>query len=74
MEYMEYIVRADYYPDGEIIPLGITDCHGNSMFVNKIIETIRTDDNVIRIKCSTNAGELFMFSFAHDRWTVRRVL
>lgn len=28
---MEYIVRADFYPNGEIIPLGITDCHGNSI-------------------------------------------
>ena len=31
------IVRVDFYPNGEIIPLGITDSIGNSHYIDKII-------------------------------------
>ena len=67
---MEYIVRADFYPNGEIIPLGITDCNGNSIFVNKIIETVRTKENNFRFKCSAHGGRVFSLSFVKNKWTV----
>lgn len=67
---MEYIVRADFYPNGKIIPLEITDCHGNSIFVNRIIETIRVKENNIRFKCSVIGGKVFFLSFAESKWTV----
>ena len=38
---MDYIVRADYYPNGEIVPLGITDHNGNTLYLNEM-EMIRT--------------------------------
>lgn len=67
---MEYIVRADFYPNGEIIPLGITDCHGNSIFVNRVIETTRIKENNIRFKCSVSGGEVLFLSFVENKWTV----
>ena len=70
---MEYIVRADFYPNGEIIPLGITDCHGNSIYVNKITETTRTKENNIRFKCSVSEGRVFLLSFVKNRWAVSEI-
>lgn len=70
---MEYIVRADFYPNGKIIPLGITDCNGNSIFVNKIIETIRTKENNIRFKCSASGGRVFFLFFVKNKWTVSEI-
>lgn len=67
---MEYIVRADFYPNGEIIPLGITDCHGNSLYVNKITETVKTKENNIRFKCTSSGGRVFSLSFVKNKWTV----
>ena len=31
-----YIVRADFYPDGNIIPLGITDKSGKTIFIDQV--------------------------------------
>lgn len=70
---MEYIVRADFYPNGEIIPLGITDCNGNSIFVNKIIEIIRTKENNISFKCSASGGRVFFLFFVKNKWTVSEI-
>ncbi len=70
---MKYIVRADFYPDGEIVPLGITDCHGNSKFVSRIIEIAKTNDNAIHFKCTTDGSEVFLLSFANEKWTVCKV-
>lgn len=67
---MEYIVRADFYPNGEIIPLGITDCYGNSMFVNRVIETTRIKENNIRFKCSVSGGRVFFLSFVESKWAI----
>ena len=33
----DYIVRADFYPNGDIIPLGITNLKGETQFIEKII-------------------------------------
>ena len=70
---MEYIVRADFYPNGEIIPLGITDCNGNSIYVNKITETTRIKENNIRFKCSVSEGRVFLLSFMKNRWAVSEI-
>lgn len=67
---MKYIVRADFYPNGEIIPLGITDCHGNSIYVNTITETVRTKENNFRFKCSAHGGRVFSLSFVKNKWAV----
>jgi hypothetical protein len=70
---MDYIVRADFYPNGDIIPLGITDCNGNSIFVNKVTETTRTKENSIRFKCSASGGRVFLLSFVKNRWAVSEI-
>ena len=33
---MNYIVRADYYPNGEVVPLGITDHNGNTLYLKEM--------------------------------------
>lgn len=67
---MEYIVRADFYPNGEIIPLGITDCHGNSIFVSRVIKVIKITENNIYFKCSVSGNRELFLSFAGGKWTV----
>lgn len=38
----KYIVRADFYPNGAIIlPLGITDEHGSTLYIDKVIRSER---------------------------------
>ena len=68
---MEYIVRADFYPNGEIIPLGITDCHGNSIFVNRVIKVIKITENNIYFKCSASGNRELLLSFAEASGLLR---
>lgn len=67
---MEYIVRVDFYPNGEIIPLGITDCHGNSIFVNRVIKVIKITENNIHFRCSASGNRVLFLSFEGGKWTV----
>lgn len=67
---MEYIVRADFYPNGEIIPLGITDCYGNSLFVGRVIKVIKITENNIHFKCSANENKVLLLSFVGGKWIV----
>ena len=45
---MNYIVRAEYYPNGEVVPLGITDHNGNTLYL-KEMEMSRSPDSYNKI-------------------------
>lgn len=61
------IVRADFYPDGSIIPLGIT-CNGDSMYIDKIT---RIDKNIMNNKtmyfCVSGCNE-FILVYKNGLW------
>ncbi len=46
----KHIVRADFYPNGQIIPLGVTDDSGKTSYVNKVlsINYKNTGEEIIR--------------------------
>lgn len=64
---MKYIVRADYYPNGEIIPLGITDCHGNSLYVREVITTI-CEENSCRFNCRMSDDREITLVLSNNKW------
>ncbi len=66
---MNYIVRADYYPNGEIIPLGITDDQGFSQYL-KNVNVDKNPDGGLRFECLTGAGKKVVLSFSKDEWKV----
>ncbi len=64
-----YIVRVDFYPEGGIIPLGITDKTGNTAYIQKII-SMRNDENLGCVfDCVTDIGRCIL-TFKNDRWCI----
>ena len=68
---MNYIVRADYYPNGEVVPLGITDGQGNSLFLKKIKAYRELEDNSLSFECLTNSNQTVILSFIDGKWVVK---
>lgn len=66
---MQYIVRADFYPEGQIVPIGVTDANGNSVFIKSIQKSSRGPDQEYIIICDTNKG-LCTLVFKNNRWSV----
>ena len=62
-----YIVRADFYPNGDILPLGITDCSGDSMIIQSA-KPIFGDKK--RYICTTFDGKQMLIAFENGRWFV----
>lgn len=66
----QYIVRADFYPDGTIIPLGITDEYGKTTFIQKIKKTIRISSTEYKIECIAN-GKNVILLLKNNSWVYR---
>ena len=67
---MDYIVRADYYPNGEIVPLGITDHNGNTLYLNEM-EMIRTPGiNNFRFVCLTSSNKKIILLYSEGKWNI----
>ena len=48
-------VRVDFYPTGDILPLGITNAEGNSQFIDKIVRVEKhTKNEEIKYYCLSN--------------------
>lgn len=65
------IVRADFCPNGEIIPISITFIHKNTMPDSIMISKshiIKTKDNYKKFCCNA-AGKDFILSFNNNHWT-----
>lgn len=54
-------VRVDFYPTGDILPLGVTNSRGNSLFIDKIVkvEKLATKD-VVKYFCLSNGSPLVL--------------
>ncbi|MBE6808004.1 MAG: hypothetical protein E7524_00890 [Ruminococcaceae bacterium] len=63
----DYIVRADFYPDGNILPLGITNKKGKTFFIRKIIEKKYISPNEYKFKCVADEKE-FILVFKENKW------
>lgn len=63
----KYIVRADFYPNGRIIPLGITDETGNTMFVNKIKDNRINSKNEFEFDCIIDEIDMLLI-FKNGKW------
>lgn len=65
----EYIVRADFYPEDQIIPLGITDKNGNTVYIQKIV-SVRNDEILGRVfDCVADIGRCIL-TFKNSRWCI----
>lgn len=67
-----FIVRADFYPNGEIIPLGITDSHGDTDFVQKSKEVFSSGNSMKCFECVTKRGQFFL-KFKNGKWYVDNI-
>ena len=65
------IVRADYYNNGSIIPLGITYDNGEMEFVQTVLQYKRSGgekgNEIHMFCCTTNRGEICL-SFDSLKW------
>ena len=65
----QYVVRADYYSDGTIVPLGITITN-KSYFINIIKSTRRyykDGEIVTEFICESNEIK-FILQYIHGKW------
>lgn len=69
---MGYIIRADFYPNGEVVPLGLTDKYGNSLYVQKAKRIKKGGDKDCCFECLAN-GERFLLTFRGDKWEVDHI-
>lgn len=66
----KYIVRADFYPNGDIVPLGITDDVGNSVYIKKIVKVERENNKngyVLTYYCICSAGD-YILKYGNNEW------
>ncbi len=67
---MNYIVRADYYPDGQVVPLGITDAEGNTQYLEKTICVKRFGGSGFSFDCITTCKKRIKLSFLEGKWII----
>ncbi len=67
---MDYIVRADYYPSGEVIPLGITDRNGNTLYLKETEISASTGINNFRFVCLTSSNKKIILIFSEGKWNI----
>ena len=64
-----YIVRADFYPDGEILPLGITDSWGGTHFFRQVKRIVMGKARRHKFECISDE-KLFVLLFDGEKWLV----
>lgn len=64
-----YIVRADHYPNGEIIPLGITNLHGETLYIDRVIENKKVDSCTYFFHCKSKEKDFFM-TYHNNKWNI----
>ncbi len=54
-------VRVDFYPTGDILPLGITNAEGNSQFIDKVVRVEKlTKNKEIKYYCLSNDAPIVL--------------
>ena len=67
---MDYIVRADFYPDGQVLPLGITDIEGNTQYLERTISINRIGKTDYSFDCITTCKKKIKLSFLEGKWII----
>lgn len=67
---MNYIVRADYYPNGEVVPLGITDHNGNTLYFKEMEMSRSPGVNSFRFVCLTSSNKKITLLYSEGKWNV----
>ena len=67
-----YIVRVDFYPDGRIIPLGITDNQGNTTFIQKSELVFSNGNGTQYFECITKNMQ-FSLEFKNGKWHIENI-
>ena len=49
--YNDFIVRADHYPNGQIIPIGITNPSGDTTYIDRVISIKKESTHRIIFRC-----------------------
>lgn len=69
----KYIVRADFYPNGQINPLGVTTFDGRTIYINHVIfyktEILENGSTQNIFHCCTNDG-LLTLGFTNNQWNL----
>lgn len=71
---METTVRADFYADGSIVPIGITYPNGHSKFINTIVQTYQnlSANGKIEYHFLCCAGkDTFWLAFSDGKWLLQ---
>ena len=65
------VVRADFYSNGEIVPLGITDSWGKTKYINRVLKTERRTGAkggiAYQFVCEINEEKIILF-FRNGQW------
>lgn len=55
------MVRVDFYPTGEFLPLGITNSEGNTQFIDKIVKIEKhSKTNEIKYYCISDDNPIVL--------------
>ncbi len=68
---MEATIRADFYADGSIVPIGVTYPNGHSAFINAIEQTYQniSDSGRREYRFLCCAGkDTFWLAFSDGKW------
>lgn len=64
----DIIVRVDYYPDGQIIPLGITYSSGESIYINRVLSVTKDLSSMTTTFRCKSKDEEFNLIYANFKW------
>ena len=64
-----YIVRADHYPDGSIIPLGYTNRKGETVYIDRVIKIKKESTKTIIYRCKVK-NKIINLIFQDLKWII----
>lgn len=64
----KYIVRADFYPDGSVVPLGLTNEQGKTLYVKRINKISVVGMDEYEFDCIADETNFVLF-LKDNKWT-----
>lgn len=65
----QFIVRADFYPDGNIIPIGITDRNGDTIWIQKVRKVNCVGTHDFQFDCIAHRKNVTLL-LTNNHWTI----
>ena len=66
-----YTVRADFYPDGSVLPIGLTDNNGETIYLESVQRLVESNKEDLLFHCTAN-GETIVLVFSNRMWLAYR--